>query len=153
MLKLGNRLTGTTAKKVEKVPITLETFQLVVEKVETTLPIVFSLEAFVDFITRSSFCAYREDNMEYYELTQKFIAILASKITISMSLIEDIKIPLQLLNTFKAKMNNHLVKPINGFKATLHDIFSVIEKLSFLKELANFKIPVPYPKVKIKAKW
>ena len=144
---------GKAEEKIKKARFPLETFQLILEKVETALPIVNALDVFVDTITRSSFCAYREGNLEHYELTQKIIGILASKIKISVSLIEDIRSPLSSLNSFKANMKKYLLKPIKGFKAATRSMFSVIDNLSFLETIANYKVPVPYPAVKFGIKW
>ena len=144
---------GRVGRKIESAPFPLEMFLLIVEKVGNTLPLVYALDIFVDMITRSSFYAYREDDLEHYELAQKFIEILASNIKICTSLIEDIRIPLNSLNTFKANMKSYLLRPINDFKATLRSLFSVIDDLTFLETIANFKISVPYPKVKFSIKW
>ena len=122
------------------------------EKVQDTLPLVYTLETFVDTITRSSFCAYREDDMAHYELTQTFIKILSSKIKISTGMIEGIKIPLTTLNSFKADINKYLLKPIRGFNDILNPLFDVIDGLDFLT-IANFKIPIPYPQIKFGWKW
>ena len=92
------------------------------EKVQDTLPLVYTLETFVDTITRSSFCASREDDMAHYELTQTFIKILSSKIKISTGMIEGINIPLKTLNSFKADINKYLLKPIRGFNDILKNI-------------------------------
>jgi hypothetical protein len=124
-----------------------------VEKVQDTLPLVYTLETFVDAITRSSFCAYREDDMAHYELTQTFIKILASNIKISTGMIEGIKIPLTTLNSFKVDINKYLLKPIRGFNDILNPLFDIIDSLDFLQTIANFKIPIPYPEIKFGWKW
>jgi hypothetical protein len=118
-----------------------------VEKVQDTLPLVYTLETFVDTITRSSFCAYREDDMAHYELTQTFIKILSSKIKISTGMIEGIKIPLTTLNSFKADISKYLLKPIRGFYDMLNPLLDIIDSLDFLRTIANFKIHIPYPKI------
>jgi hypothetical protein len=124
-----------------------------VEKVQDTLPLVYTLETFVDAITRSSFCAYREDDMAHYKLTQTFIKILSSKIKISTGMIEGIKIPLTTLNSFKADINKYLLKPIRGFNDILKPLFDIIDSLNFLQTIASFKIPIPYPQIKFQWGW
>ncbi len=111
------------------------------------------MDAFVDTITRSSFCAYREDNMDYYELTQTLIQILTSKINFSTGLIDDIKIPLKALHSFKADMTKYLLNPIRVFNDILDPLFDIIDSLDFLRSIANFKIKVPYPHIKFGFKW
>ena len=123
------------------------------EKVQDTLPLVYTLETFVDAITRSSFCAYREDDMAHYKLTQTFIKILSSKIKISTGMIEGIKIPLTTLNSFKADINKYLLKPIRGFNDILKPLFDIIDSLNFLQTIASFKIPIPYPQIKFQWGW
>ena len=118
------------------------------EKVLATLPVVYALESFVDIITRSSFCAYREDNTEYYELTQEFIGILTSKIKMSTGFIDDMKIPLNTLNRFKADIKKYLLEPIRGFKKILNPLFDIIKALGFLRTIAEFKVKIPFcPKI------
>ena len=86
--------------------------------------------------------------MEHYDLTQTFIRILTSKIKISAGFIEDIKVPLEYLNSFKSSVTKYLLNPINGFNDILNPLFDVIDSLGFLRTIANYKIPIPLPKVK-----
>ena len=82
--------------------------------------------------------------MEHYDLTQTFITILTSKIKISAGFIEDIKVPLEYLNSFKSSVTKYLLNPINGFNDILNPLFDVIDSLDFLRTIANFKIPIPW---------
>lgn len=141
---------GKVNSKVKKAPGPLENFQLVVQKVQVALPLVYSLEALVDMITRSSFCAYREDNTYFFDLAQKFISELTSSIKKLMGMIDGLKNPLAVLNTFKANVQKIIMKPINAFKDVLRILFVIIDTLAFLKTIAKFKISVPYPKIQWK---
>ena len=82
------------------------------------------------------------------KLTQKIIGILSSKIKISAGFIEDIKIPLNMLNMFKANIKEYLLKPLRGFNDILKPLFDIIDSLGFLITIADFKVPLPYPKFK-----
>lgn len=137
---------GNVNINVKKAPGPLENFQLIVQKVQVALPLVYSLEVLVDMITRSSFCAYREDNTYFFDLAQNFIRELTSSIKQLMGMIDGLTKPLAVLNKFKADVQNVLLKPINAFKDVLRTLFVIIDTLEFLKAIAEFKIPVPYPK-------
>ena len=144
----GSSVTDKVNKKVNAAESPIQTFYNIVEKVRDTLPILYALDIFVDLITRSSFCAYRQGDMEHYDLTQTFIRILTSKIKISAGFIADIKVPLEYLNSFKSSVTKYLLNPIKGFNDILNPLFDIIDSLDFLRTIANFKIPIPWVSIK-----
>ena len=119
-------------------------------KVENALPLLEGLDKFVDIITRSSFCALREEKQEHYELTQDIINILIGKVSFSVTLITDIRNPLSILSSFKTDVQKFIIKPINSVLQILEPVFSVMSSLEFLKTIASFKIGIP---VGVKIKW
>lgn len=119
-------------------------------KIENALPLLEGLDKFVDIITRSSFCALREEKQEHYELTQDIINILIGKVSFSVTLITDIRNPLSILSSFKTDVQKFIMKPINSVLQILEPVFSVMSALDFLKTIASFKISIP---VGVKIKW
>ena len=128
---------------MEKLSIPLDRFSTILNRINDALPLLYELDGFVDLITRSSFCALKEEKREHYDLTQDIINILITKVSLSITLIEGIKNPLSILNSFKTDLKKFIVTPINFVMKLLDPIFAVMKALDFLKTIASFKIPIP----------
>lgn len=134
---------GKADSKVKGLDVPLTTYLDILQILESTLPLLQGLDQFVDIITRSSFCALREEKREYYERTQDIINILIAKVSFSATLIEDIRNPLSILSSFKSDVQKLIMNPINDVLKILEPIFSVMSELDFLKTIASFKVYIP----------
>lgn len=139
--------------KVQQMYKPLNTFLIILEKVQETLPIVYGIEKFVDIITRSSFCALREDKQDHYDNTQVIINLLIERVSFSTKLIEDLKNPLSFMNSFKSDISKYIKIPIRAIDRLLDPLFKVMNALQFIEVIATYKIPIPHVKIKFGWKW
>ena len=128
-------------------------FQSIIREVDSAFSIIPALHSFVDMITRTAFCAYREGKNDYYEVAQRLIRLLSSKVSISMSIIDDLYNPLSILNDFKALLKRYIFNPLKVFEALLTPVFFVLQGLQYLKTIAEFRLSVPIPYLTFKIKW
>jgi hypothetical protein len=127
--------------------------QIAIDNLISGLSGVYAVEKTVDIITRSSFCAYRENNMEYYEVSQNLIKVFSSRIIFSSKMLSDLRPSLSILDSFKADIGQFLSKPIKEFNNVLNPVFSVIDSLQFLDTIYTFAIRIPLPKYSPKRIW
>ena len=139
--------------KVQQMYQPLNAFQIILERLKETLPIVYGIEQFVDFITRSSFCALRENKQEHYDTTQVIINLLITRVSFSTNFIDDLKNPLSFMNSFKSDVTKYIKVPIRTIDRLLDPLFKIMNTLKFIEEIATFKIPIPRVKIKFGWKW
>lgn len=122
-------------------------FQSVIELVVDALSVVPAVYSFVEMITRAAFCAFQEAKDHFYDVAQRLIQLLSSKISTSMSMINDLYSPLSILNTFKAQIKQFFFDPLKELNGLLVPIFDFLHGLEFLKTIATYEItiPIPYP--------
>lgn len=139
--------------KVQQMHQPLNTFLIILERVQATLPIVYGIEKFVDIITRSSFCALREDKQDHYDTTQVIINLLITRVSFSTNLIDDLKNPLSFMNSFKSDISKYIKIPIRAIDRLLDPLFKIMNSLKFIEEIATFKIPIPHVKIELGFEW
>ncbi|GFH44128.1 hypothetical protein CTEN210_00602 [Chaetoceros tenuissimus] len=147
-MKKGQNVLEKADEKVQQMYEPLDSFTELLERIEEKLPLVYALNKFVDIITRSSFCALREDKQNHYDVTQIIINLLITKVNISTNLIEDLKNPLSFMNSFKADFAKYIKAPIRVIEKLLDPFFKVMNALSFIEFIATLKIPIPHVKIK-----
>lgn len=139
--------------KVQQMYNPLNAFQIILERLKETLPIVYGIEKFVDIITRSSFCALREGKQGHYDKTQVIINLLITRVSFSTNLIEDLKNPLSFMNSFKSDITKYIKTPIRAIDRLLDPLFKIMNALKFIEVIATFKIPIPHVKIKFGWDW
>ena len=139
--------------KIQQMYNPLNAFRIILERVQAALPVVYGIEKFVDIITRSSFCALREDKQVQYDSTQVIINLLITRVSFSTNLIEDLKNPLSFMNSFKSDITKYIKKPIRAIDRLLDPFFKIMNALKFIEVIATLKIPIPHVKIKFGWKW
>ena len=140
--------------RLQELYIPIRAFSVILERIQETLPIVYGLEQFVDFITRSSFCALREDKQDHYDKTQDIITLLITRVNFSTTLIEDIRNPLSFLNKFKSDYKKQILNRLRDIEKAVEYMSWVIFPFEWIiGGLGKLEIPIPYPKIKIGVKW
>ena len=139
--------------KVQQIYTPLSTFLSIIQSIQATLPIVYGIEKFVDIITRSSFCALRENKQDQYDNTQVIINLLITRVSFSTNLIEDLKNPLSFMNSFKSDISKYIKIPIRAIDRLLDPLFKIMNSLKFIEDIATFTIPIPHVKIEFGWKW
>lgn len=135
-----------------------EVFLGVVRTISSTLSTSIGfLNAFVEFVTRTSFCSYRKyliskqiglpdlDLLEYFNRMQEWIKGLVTKVGKAVGSLRSLRRYLSVLNSFKRLMNNCLFKAFKKFRSILKEVTGFADVLDFLNTLAKFEICYALP--------
>jgi hypothetical protein len=152
-MKKGQHVIDQVDSRVQQLKIPIEKFETILQKLNEVLPSVYGIDKFVDHITRSSFCALREGNQDYYDTTQVIVNILITKVNLSTIFITDLKNPLSIINSFKADISKYIKSPIRSINRLLDPLYDVMSSLSFLEKIYSLTIPIPHVKIKFGFSW
>jgi len=107
---------------------------------------VFFLTGFVEFVTRTSFCAYQKYFLDFFTRTQQMIKSLLLAVNKAVGSIADMKKHLSVLNVFKGLMNSDVFKIFKQFRSIIADISKFADTLSFITKLVEFEFCFAVPK-------
>lgn len=118
-----------------------ESFLSAVQKANDALVTsIMFLSGFVEFVTRTSFCAFQDGLIDHYLRMQDWIRNLLDKVGGAVGLLSDIKGYFSVLNVFKSLMASGVFKSLKKFLSVLRGVTKFADALGFITTLVDFKL-------------
>lgn len=143
-MQSGENAVGSVSSKLNLLQSPIGAFGGSLARVLVGLNLVSTIDSFVDYLTRSAFCAYQKEMTEYYDMVQGWITTMSGKVTQAMSFLSGLPSPLSALDTLKSLTNKFVLKPFNVFGGIMKVFDVFINLLSFLKVIADFSFTLPF---------
>jgi hypothetical protein len=104
------------------------------------------LDALVEYVTRTSFCALFDGRFdEEFERLQAWIAALLSGVSIATTFAVGIEDLFKDIDKFASFMTKNIFRPFNQFGGILNGIGKLIGLLDFVLVLGDFSITIKKP--------
>jgi hypothetical protein len=105
----------------------LNRFSTLVSKLRSSLSTsMISIEAFVETITKQTFCLWQEGRLPDYDFFQKWIEVLLQPIAAAYELLSTLTDVLSLLNKFSSLARKYILKPFDSFNSIIKVLFKVV---------------------------
>ena len=142
----GGKVLEKVDSNIERVLEPFEKFLGVVGTVSSSLNTgMIFLNSFVEFVTRTLFCAFQKDSLEYYEKMQAWVNGLVEQVGKAIRFVQQIKGYLEAANPFK-KLMSGLFRAFKDFTSIVGDVASFAEVLGFINGLFDFEICYSLPR-------
>ena len=108
------------------------------------------LDALVEYVTRTSFCAFFDGFDTEFQRLSEWIDTLLSGITKVTEFVSGIENQFGNIDDFISFMAKNIFKPFNTFNGILKGIAKIIELLDFVLVLPEISVKIKKPRKAIK---